>query len=530
MSFEVNREHTESYWMKTGEQFDQPPVGQDLTVDVCIIGAGIAGMTTAYRLLGEGKSVVVIDDGPIGGGQTQRTTAHLSNAIDDRYIHIEKWHGADGARLACESHSAAIEYIQEIVAREKIDCDFERLDGYLFNSPDVSQDLLEEELQAARRAGLTDVELVSRCPLQGFETGASLRFPRQGQFHPMKYLAGLRRAIEAKGGRIYSQTRAEKIVSGHPARVLTNRGHELIAEAVVVTTNTPFNDWVTIHTKQAAYISYVLGFAVPRGSVPKALYWDTSDPYHYVRLQSLAETDSANQTTSYDLLIVGGEDHKTGQADDADQRYQKLTEWCRQMFPMAGEILYRWSGQVFETIDGLAFIGRNPLDEKNIFVATGDSGQGMTHGTIAGLLLTDLILERPNPWENLYAPNRKTISAADNFLKENLNVALQYGSWLTGGEVQSVEQIAPGEGAVVRDGLSKIAAYRDQAGVLHQQTAVCPHLGCIVEWNKNERTWDCPCHGSRFDKLGHLICGPANSDLEPIKQKSTERVNKDCCQ
>jgi glycine/D-amino acid oxidase-like deaminating enzyme/nitrite reductase/ring-hydroxylating ferredoxin subunit len=530
MSVSVNREQTESYWMKTDEQFLQKPLTQNLTVDVCIVGAGIAGMTTAYRLVSEGKSVVVLDDGPIGGGQTQRTTAHLTNAMDDRLFNLEHWHGEEGARLAAASHFAAIQYIEEVVAREKIDCDFERLDGYLFGAPDTAPKYLDKEFQAARRAGIDDVELVSRSPLPSFDTGKSLRFPRQAQFHPMKYLAGLRRAIEARGGQIYSNTRVEKIESGSPARVLTNRGNQVTANAVVVATKTPFNDWVTIHTKQAPYITYVLGFAIPRGAVPKALYWDTEDPYHYVRLQSLSKSESQAAGGDMDLLIVGGEDHKTGQADDAEERYQRLTEWCRQRFPMAGEILYRWSGQVFETIDGLAFIGRNPLDARNIFIATGDSGQGMTHGTIAGILLTDLILEKENPWEALYAPNRKTISAATNYLKENLNVAIQYGSWLTGGEVKSVEDIAPGHGAVVRNGLTKIAAYRDEQGVLHERTAVCPHLGCIVDWNDSERTWDCPCHGSRFDKLGRLICGPANTDLAAVKQESNHDSNKNCCE
>ena len=288
----------------------------------------------------------------------------------------------------------------------------------------------------------------------------------------------------------------------------------------MVATNTPFNDFVTIHTKQAPYTSYVVGFVVPRGLIPRSLYWDTLTPYHYVRLQALPSDASPGERLgdplTEELLIVGGEDHKTGQADDAEERCRRLEEWTRGRFPVSGGIRCRWSGQILETIDGLAFIGRNPLDGPNIFIATGDSGQGMTHGTIAGILLTDLIVGRHNPWTALYDPARKTLRAAERFLQENLNVALQYRSWLTGGDVASTHDIAPGTGAVVRRGLTKVAACRDELGRLHECSAVCPHLGCLVEWNPLEHTWDCPCHGSRFDKQGHVLCGPANCDLAVI--------------
>ena len=515
-------EQTTSVWMQAADRPTYPPLATDIHADVCVVGAGIAGLTTAYLLLKEGRTVVVLDDGPIGGGQTERTTAHLSNAIDDRYLQIEDLHGREGARLAGESHSAAIDQIEKIIAAEKIECEFERLDGYLIASPGEKPDLLQHELQAAHRAGLTQVEMVPRCPWDAYDSGACLRFPRQGQFHPLKYLAGLANAIQRHGGRLFTQSHAERIESGPPTRIRTRQGATVTAAAVVVATNTPFNDLVTIHTKQAAYMTYVLGISVPRGAITKALYWDTQNPYHYVRLQSPSASESTEppqeDPPSADLLIVGGEDHKTGQADDAEVRYRRLEMWARERFPAIEDVRYRWSGQVLETIDGLAFIGRNPLDDPNVYIATGDSGQGMTHGTIAGMLLTDLIVGRHNPWTSLYDPARKTLRAAERFLKENINVALQYGSWVTGGDVDSTQDIASGKGAVVRQGLTKVAAYRDETGLLHELSAICPHLGGIVEWNHNESTWDCPCHGSRFDKGGHLLCGPANSDLSPIRK------------
>ena len=326
-----------SIWMATSDTPDRPALDMDVTTDVCVVGAGIAGLTTAYMVAGDGRSVVVLDDGPIGGGETGRTTAHLSNAVDDRYYEIERLHGHDGARLAAESHTAAIDRIEAIVADENVDCSFERLDGYLFVPEGEPVDQLDRELEAARRAGVPGVERVDRAPVDSFDTGPCLRFPRQGQFHPLEYLAALASAVERRGGRIFLHSHAAKIVGGDSARVKTSAGYTVSAAAVVVATNSPVQDIVTIHTKQAPYRSFVVGARVPRGTVSKLLLWDTLDPYHYVRLQRAGE---------HDVLIVGGEDHKTGHEDDAEARYGRLAAWARQRFPMVESIDYRWSGQV----------------------------------------------------------------------------------------------------------------------------------------------------------------------------------------
>jgi nitrite reductase/ring-hydroxylating ferredoxin subunit len=219
------------------------------------------------------------------------------------------------------------------------------------------------------------------------------------------------------------------------------------------------------------------------------------------------------------VLIVGGEDHKTGQADDGRERHARLEAWARERFPLLEEVEFQWSGTVMEPVDGLAFIGRNPGDQRNVYIATGDSGMGMTHGTIAGILLTELIVGRECSWEPLYDPSRITLRASAEFARENLNVAAQYvAGYVTGGEVDSPEEISPDEGAIIRRGLTKIAAYRDPQGRLHERSAVCQHLGCIVAWNRTERTWDCPCHGSRYDRYGTVINGPANSDLAGVDE------------
>ncbi len=506
---------TTSVWMDSTEMPDLPRVSQDMRTHVCVIGAGIAGMTTAYLLARAGRAVIVIDDGPIGGGETGRTTAHITAALDDRYYDIENLHGHEGSRLAAESHTAAIARIESIASLEDIDCDFERLDGYLFLGGDSRKEELEKELDAAHRAGLADVEMVERAPLDFWDTGPALRFPRQGQFHPLKYLNGLARAILRDGGQIFCGTHADKIVDGEPCKVTTSDGHVILADRVVVATNTPVNDWVILHTKQAAYRTFVIGARVPRGAVPRGLYWDTPDPYHYIRLQ---EVDARLDPAGLDeILIVGGEDHKTGQKDDADERFRCLEEWTRERFPMVKSIDFRWSGQVMEPVDYMGFIGKNPGTDEHIYIATGDSGNGITHGTIAGMLLSDLVLGRKNDWAKLYDPSRKTLRATGEFLKENLNVAVQYSDWATGGDVGSYDDIPPGTGAVMRRGATKIAVYKDEQGNIHERSAVCTHLYCIVDWNSTERTWDCPCHGSRFDPYGAVVNGPAIAPLSQVE-------------
>jgi glycine/D-amino acid oxidase-like deaminating enzyme/nitrite reductase/ring-hydroxylating ferredoxin subunit len=510
-----------SFWERTAEKFRTGPLTQDLSAEVCIVGAGIAGMTTAYLLTRAGRDVVVIDDGPVGGGMTGRTTAHLVNALDDRFYEIESMLGEEESRLSADSHTAAIDQIERIVQDEQIDCEFERIDGYLFLPPGGSTENLDEELDAIHRAGLSEVQRVEAVPHMRNTSGPSLRFPAQAQFHPLKYLNALAQAITARGAKIFTGTRVLDVAGGNPARITTRDRHVVNAQHAVVTTNTPVNDRFIIHSKQAPYATYVLAFRVERGAIPHALWWDTGQtkkdeeqqlgpaPYHYIRLARDGDAE---------VLIVGGEDHKTAQAFDFEARFKHLEDWTRERFPAVREITDRWSGQVMEPVDAMAYIGRNPADKENVYIATGDSGNGMTHGTIAGILLSDLIQGRSNPWEKLYDPSRKTLApiVVADYVKENANVAAQMRDYVTGGDVSDPKDLRLGEGALIRDNVHKIAAYRDEEGTLHQFSAVCPHLKCIVRWNGTEKTWDCPCHGSRFDRLGRMVNGPSTGDLEPI--------------
>ena len=497
---------TQSLWYSSASVPARPPLTEHLTADVCVVGAGIAGLSVAYALARAGRRVVVLDLHQVASGESGRTTAHLSNALDDRYISLEKAHGSIGARIAAESHSAAIDRIEQVVREEQIDCDFARVDGYLFLGADDEPSLLHDELAAAHRAGLADVELVPGAP--GVESGPALRFPRQARVHALRYLAGLAAAIERHGGLIFGESKVEKIEGGAPAMVTTSNGMTVGADEVVVCTNGAISDWVVTHVKQAPYRTFATAFSVAKGSIPDALYWDTPDPYHYVRLQPLDD--------AHDALIVGGEDHKTAHEDDATDRFDALEFWMRGLWPAAGERIAQWSGQVLEPIDYLAFIGRNPDGAEHVWLSTGDSGMGMTHGTIAGILLPALIAGKPHQWSALYDPKRVTLHGTEllEFAKETADVAAQFADYVTPGEVSDVSDIPRGEGRVIRRGLHKIAAFRDESGVVHERSAVCTHVRCIVDWNSAEKSWDCPCHGSRFDPMGRVLNGPAVADLE----------------
>lgn len=484
------------------------PLREDLEADVCVVGGGIAGTSVAYELAADGARVVLLESAAVGAGTTGVTTAHLASAMDDRFVNLERLHGRDGARLTRESNQAAIDRIARIAEDEGFDCDYRRLDGYLMLAPDQPRDFLEQELEAARRAGFEGAAMVEGLP--GGGSGPAIRFPGQARFHPLRYLDGLTRAIHRRGGRIFTGTHVSELGGGRQAFARSTEGHTVRADSLVVATNSPINDIFAIHTKQAPYITYVIAARV-EGEFPDMLLWDTADPYHYVRLQEVPGDGGPHQ-----VLIVGGEDHHTGEPREPGESHARLEAWAREHWQL-GPVEFAWSGQVYEPVDYLPYIGVNPGLEPNVYVVTGDSGQGITHGVVAGMLIADLIAGRENPWEKLFDPSRISLRAAPEFTRINLQVAGHYLDWITGtdDEVASTDDIAPGAGAVIRRGALPVAVYRDEEGILHERSAVCTHLGCIVHWNADEKQWNCPCHGSRFDAKGSVVNGPASSDLAP---------------
>lgn len=503
-----------SYWNDSSEPLIFKTLESDAVADVLIIGGGIAGLTTAYCLSKSGRRVVLLEDGYLGSGESGRTTAHITYALDDRYYDLEKYFGVEKAKLAGQSHKQAIEWINSVVTLENIDCNFMRVNGYLFTDPSDKEENLDKEFEAIKTAELP-AEMVAQIP--GMPQGKKLRaieFPNQGQFHILRYLKALAAAIISMGGEIYTNSHADSIdKTGAKAN-----GYTVRANHIVVATNTPVNDILTMHTKQFAYRTYVIAARIAKGVLPYAMWWDTGNqnskwvakPYHYVRLEPLDD--------NYDLLISGGEDHKTGQADQEhiseEQRYENLILWTKEHFPYFSEIDYKWSGQVMEPVDCLAFIGKNPGDE-NIYIITGDSGNGMTHGTLGGLIINDIIMNNHNPYTELYDPSRITLKTGIDFLKEVGNMAYTMAKdWVAVDELKDISELESGRGTIISKGLDKIAVYKDADGTVHSCSGICPHLGGILQWNDDEKSFDCPLHGSRFTAYGTVINGPAITDLK----------------
>jgi glycine/D-amino acid oxidase-like deaminating enzyme/nitrite reductase/ring-hydroxylating ferredoxin subunit len=407
-----------------------------------------------------------------------------------------------------ESQVAAVDRIEAIQKHEEIDCDFRRLDGYLFQGNEMPADILDEELDVLREIG-APVHRIVGVPLVGAEKRHALRYPRQATFHPLKYLAGVAAACARKGVKFFANSPVLEVHEENGGVTLRSERAVLRAAHAVVATNASIADRVVLHTKTAPYRTYVLAFALQRGTLSDALYWDTEDPYHYVRIHPGGKG-------SDDFLVVGGEDHKSGEVDDAEARFLRLERWIRPFVPALGPLTHRWSGQVLDTIDYAGFIGRNPGTEFT-YVAAGDSGQGLTHGVMGAMLNAGLIVDGKSPWTECYAPDRVPLRAAKNFVTENATAMKNLAEYVLPGEIGSIDALKPGQGAILRKGLKKIAAYRDREGHVTLRSATCTHVGCHLHWNSFEQVWDCPCHGSIFDTDGNPLNAPAIAPLTAMR-------------
>jgi glycine/D-amino acid oxidase-like deaminating enzyme/nitrite reductase/ring-hydroxylating ferredoxin subunit len=481
-----------------------PRLAGKLRVDVAIVGAGITGVTAAVLLKRAGKTVAIVEGLRVGKGETGKTTAHLTSILDERYHSLSDKFEPGGARAVHESQRAAIERIERFVHELAIDCELERLPGYLFTERADGVDAIEKEAAACRELGIP-AALTSSVPLP-FPVARALRFEDQGQFHPRKYLLALAATVPGAGSEIYEDSQVLEVEEGEPCRVITADG-EVMADHVLVAAHVPITNRIFLHTKIAAYRSYVVG-ALLEGVGPAGLFWDTEDPYHYIRTHRLTEGGH--------VLIVGGEDHKVGQEPDTSAPFVRLEQYLRQRFGHL-PIECRWSGQIIEPVDGLPYIGRNALSSR-IHVATGYAGQGMTSGTLAAMILSDQVQGWKNPYSELYDATRiKPIAGAREFVRENVDFPAHLLRDRLQRDDHPAASLPVGEGAVLTIEGDRLAVYRNHAGELSAVSPVCTHLGCLVNWNTTEKSWDCPCHGSRFDPHGRVLNGPAVVGLQARK-------------
>jgi len=494
--------YTNSVWSDTAPAPSHPALEAELTVDVAIVGGGVTGLTAARLLERAGQRVAVLESRRIGKGETSKTTAHLTEVLDARYGKLISRFGEEGARLAARAQRAAIERIAAFVDEQGMACDFQRLPGFLYGEDAGDLALLREEAEAARRLGI-EAALSGEVPLP-FPVAGAVRFPDQAQLQPRAYLLALAEGLGA-GSRIFEQTHVVDVEDGEPCRVVTERG-VVLAREVIVAAHVPVSNRVFLHGKLAAYRTYVVGVEITAAE-PAGLFWDTAEPYHYSRIHRI---------DGRSFLIVGGEDHKVGEVEDTTAPFHRLEDYVRQRFGVTvAPTDYRWSGQIVVSADGLPYIGRNSLSS-HVFVATGYGGNGMTQGTLAGMILADEVRGARSPFRELFDATRiKPLASALAFVRENVD----YPKHLLADRLPqpgpaAVADIEPGEGRVVTLRGERLAVYRNANGHLSALHPVCTHLGCLVHWNTTEKSWDCPCHGSRFDPQGRILNGPAVSPLE----------------
>jgi glycine/D-amino acid oxidase-like deaminating enzyme/nitrite reductase/ring-hydroxylating ferredoxin subunit len=491
-----------------------PRLREHRTFDVVVVGGGLTGLSTAYLLKLAGKTVGVLERNRLGAVDTGHTTAHLTYVTDLRLTKLAQNFGRDAARLVWAGGAAAINTIESIVDAESIDCEFQRIPGYLHASLQAEpgdQESLEKEYELVRELGF-HAAYVDSVPL--FDR-PGIRFSNQAKFHPLKYLAGLAAAIEGDGSSIFEQSEVTEVVD-EPLGVQVG-GLRVNCQQLVIATHVPLMGKTSLlaatlfQTKLAPYSSYAIRAQVPSQTAAEASYWDTSDPYYYLRVDRGDEGD---------WVIFGGEDHKTGQAADTDARYSRLSETLQRFLP-AARIDRHWSGQVIETNDGLPYIGATAERQ---YVATGFAGNGMTLGTLAGMMICDQILGNENPWQDLFDVNRKPLRGGVwDYLRENFDYPYYLVKDLFGRpEGQSTRDVKRGEGKILNLDGKRVACSRDERGKTKLVSATCTHMGCLVHWNPAEKTWDCPCHGSRFHANGKVLAGPAETPLESAKQPAAK--------
>ncbi len=490
-----------SYWIDSTPTANFSPLSNNLSVDVAIVGAGLAGITAATLLKRAGKTVAVIESKQISTGVSGHTTAKITSLHQLIYADLIQKHGKEKAQIYAQSNQAALEFVAKMVREEQIDCDFSRRSAYTFAETEDHLKDIEKEVEAALKLGLP-ATFVRETSLP-FPIAGAIKFDNQAQFHSRKYLLHLIKEIPGNGSYVFENTRVQKVEENNFCQVITDKGI-IQAQDVIVATNIPITDEGLFFAKTYPKRSYIIGARIAEDKAPDGMYIGTGDKYYSIR--TTPDKDGL-------LLLVGGGGHKVGTVENTEEKYFDLENYARSRFRVES-IDYRWSTQDFVSFDRIPFVGKLTPLSKHTFVATGFSLWGMTQATLSGMILADNILGIENPAADLYDATRATPFVSPEGIKQNLEVGTHWVGDRLKGLNKSLADVAIGEGELVTVDGDKVAAYRDETGQIHAVSAVCPHLGCIVAWNSAEKSWDCPCHGSRFNCDGEILHGPTVKDLE----------------
>lgn len=502
------RDMPRSFWVASTPFSAYPGIEENLNVDVAIVGGGIVGITAAYLLKKKGVRVAVIEAGRILQGTTGHTTAKITSQHALIYARLQKQVGQELAQQYADANESAIYLIASTVTENNIDCDFSWLPAYVFTQSDKYLKDIHDEAQTARSLGIK-ASYSDQCPLP-FPVLASLRFDSQARFHPLKYLKSLASRIPDRDNHILEETVAVEI-NRDPLAVVTQQGQRIKADKIIIASHFPFFDGGSLYFSkldpQRAYIVAIRS----REPFPAGMFISAESPSRSLRSQPLGDDE---------LVLVAGESHPTGEGENFHTHYENLIGFAHENLGLK-DVLYRWSAQDYRTLDGIPYVGHLTPKSPDIYVATGFDKWGISNGTASAIILSDLIVKGDSPWAPVYDPARFNLTAAKTFVGQNLGVAKNLVKGKISRPPKDID-LANGEGKVVRIDGEKYGAFRDDQGELHIVDITCPHLGCQLNWNDAERTWDCPCHGSRFSYSGEVVEGPAFNTLHAAEQGPNE--------